>query len=196
MGVMKIKIGQTYNRLTALSFSHKDARSRLWFNFRCKCGNKSLLHTGNITSGNTKSCGCLATEMRKARRISDNHSEVTAIILGYKRHAVNRGYKWLITRDQAKTVIILPCHYCGLEPSNIKKTKNSLGDGLRYSGIDRKNNTGDYTPDNVVPCCKVCNYAKSNLSLDQFLDWAKRLNAMAEQWGKSAQTNSHKENRR
>lgn len=38
---------------------------------------------------------------------------------------------------------------------------------------------------NCVACCKVCNYAKSNIELKAFQKWAIRLgkNAMAEQWG-------------
>ena len=43
------------------------------------------------------------------------------------------------------------------------------------------------TYDNVVPCCKICNYAKSNMSIKEFHKWAVKIgkNAMAEQWGSS-----------
>ena len=127
----------------------------------------------------------MSREIKKQRRISKNHSEITAIILGYKRHAEGRGFKWELSRKFVEQLIKQNCYYCGIVPSNKKKTKNSIDNGLLYSGIDRIDSAKDYTEDNVVPCCKICNYAKSNMNLKEFGEWAIRLgqNAMAEQWG-------------
>ena len=76
------------------------------------------------------------------------------------------------------------CFYCKSEPNNVKKTKNSIGDGFSYSGIDRKDSSENYTLKNIVPCCKVCNYAKSDMDLIAFKNWAIRIGkeAMATQW--------------
>jgi hypothetical protein len=178
-----VEIGKTYGRITVLSFHHSDKRWRKHYECRCACGNAKIIQGTLLKSGNTKSCGCLSTEVKKAKRISDNHSEVTAIILGYKRHAEDRGYKWELSREEVYLLINKPCFYCGCPPNNIKRTKNSLGNGLLYSGIDRKDNKGDYTVLNSVPCCRICNYAKSNMNTREFYNWAKQLNAMAEQWG-------------
>ncbi|MBK8736547.1 MAG: hypothetical protein IPL98_11880 [Saprospiraceae bacterium] len=150
--------------------------------------NQLVVMGSSLVSGNTKSCGCLAKEVKANKRISNNHSEVTAIILGYKRHAENRGFKWLLSREVVLRIIDKPCFYCLSEPNNIKKTKNSIGNGLVYSGIDRIDSLQDYTIDNTVPCCKLCNYAKSNLTLIEFQEWAIKLgkNAMAVQWSSYA----------
>ena len=51
--------------------------------------------------------------------------------------------------------------------------------GLNYSGIDRIDSLKDYTIENTVPCCKICNYAKSNLTLKQFQEWAIKLGSRA-----------------
>lgn len=40
---------------------------------------------------------------------------------------------------------------------------------LDTSRIDRINNTIGYIVDNIVPCCKDCNYLKKDLSLEEFL---------------------------
>ena len=48
-----------------------------------------------------------------------------------------------------------PCHYCGCE--------------IEVTGLDRKDNDGDYTPDNVVPCCKKCNNKKRTKPYEQYL---------------------------
>jgi hypothetical protein len=177
--------GKKFNRLTVLKFSHSDKRWRKWYLVRCDCGKEKTIMGSAMVSGNTKSCGCLAKEIKQTKRISENHSDITAIILGYKRHAERWGFKWLLSRSFVETLIKENCFYCGSSPSNKKKTKNSIGDGLLYSGIDRINSNKDYTEDNVVACCRICNYAKSNMTIEDFRLWAVRIGkkAMASQWG-------------
>lgn len=180
-----ISPGDKFNRLTAIKLDHVGSHYRSYFLFRCDCGNEKVILGSGVISGNTKSCGCLSREVKKAKRISNNHSEVTAIILGYKRHAKSRGYKWMLDRASVLDVIGKDCFYCGAPPNNKKKTKNSIGDGLLYSGIDRVNSMKDYSKDNIVPCCRICNYAKSSMTLNEYRGWAIRLGkkAMANQWG-------------
>lgn len=181
----ELKHGEKFNRLTVLKFSHSDKRWRKWYLVKCDCGKEKIVMGSAMISGNTKSCGCLAKETKQAKRISKNHSEITAIILGYKRHAEDRGFKWLLNRRFVEMLIKEDCFYCGSRPSNTKKIKNSIGDGLVYSGIDRINSNKDYTEDNVVACCRVCNYAKSNMTIKEFHLWAVRIGkkALSEQWG-------------
>lgn len=44
-----------------------------------------------------------------------------------------------------------------------------------YSGIDRLDNSKGYSPDNCVPACQSCNFAKLDQSVEAFLEWAKRV---------------------
>lgn len=175
-------IGERYTRLVVIEFSHKDAKSRKWWKCRCDCGEMRTLHTGNLRSGNTRSCGCLAKDSAAQRRLSVHHSDITAVILGYKRHAVRRGHEWSLDRDEVVEIIERPCFYCGAPPANVKRTKNSITP-FQYNGIDRLDNSAGYTPCNVVACCRICNRAKETLTVEEFAEWAKRLGAMAEQWG-------------
>jgi 5-methylcytosine-specific restriction endonuclease McrA len=179
-----LSVGQKYNRLTILGFSHSDKRNRKWYKTKCDCGQEKTVMGSAMTSGNTKSCGCYGKELARKKRISNNYSEVTAIILGYKRHAISRGFEWLLTRDDVNKIIKQNCFYCGIQPSNVKKIKNTLGNGLSYSGIDRIDSSKNYTILNCVPCCKVCNYAKSDMSIQDFKKWAIQIGkrAIATQW--------------
>jgi len=181
----ELQPGDKFNRLTVLEFSKSDKRWRKWYKVKCDCGSEKVVMGSAMTSGNTKSCGCLSKEIKKSKRISKNHSEITAIILGYKRHAERRGFKWELTRKDVEMLVKMNCFYCDSKPNNIKKTKNSIGDGFIYSGIDRIDNSKNYTKQNSVPCCKICNYAKSDMNLKEFQDWAIRIGkqAMANQWG-------------
>jgi 5-methylcytosine-specific restriction endonuclease McrA len=176
-------VGNKYNRLFVVELDHKDNKSRKFYLCLCDCGNKKILNGALIKSGNTKSCGCLAKETRKATRISLHHSEVTAVYLGYKRHARDRGYKWKLNRNDVESIIKNKCYYCGSTASNIKITKNTIIP-LKYNGIDRVNNRIGYTLKNIVPCCRICNRAKGNLTKSKYIKWINKISAMAEQWGK------------
>lgn len=81
----------------------------------------------------------------------------------YARNAAKRHTPvlWLISLEEFKVLIALPCTYCGRPPSNQRA-------GIYYTGIDRKNNLRDYTLDNCVPCCKQCNSIKGeHLSFEE-----------------------------
>lgn len=48
------------------------------------------------------------------------------------------------------------CHYCGKAD-------------WRELGCDRIDNSLPHTPDNVVPCCKMCNIKKGTMSYDEYM---------------------------
>lgn len=176
-------IGQRFNRLVILSLHRQDRKHRKYFLCRCDCGAEKVILGSQMSSENTRSCGCLNMEVRKSTRLPNNHGEITAIILGYKRHANRRNFNFSLTREQVIEIIKMNCHYCGSDPVNHKVTKNSIN-GLKYNGIDRTDSTKDYTIDNVVPCCGFCNKAKNNKPVCEFLEWAIKVanRAMAAAW--------------
>lgn len=74
-------------------------------------------------------------------------------------------YEWLLTDVQAYELIIGDCSYCG-SPSEWPFKRN---------GIDRVDSLKDYTVDNCVTACKICNRAKNNLSIGEFKEWISRI---------------------
>lgn len=50
-----------------------------------------------------------------------------------------------------------PCFYCGEKEPD------------KYNGLDRLNSSSEYTRDNCVPCCSLCNYMKNTLDIGSFL---------------------------
>ena len=50
--------GQRFGKLTALEPA-RDARGRTAWRCRYDCGNETVVLTGNLRSGRTKSCGCM-----------------------------------------------------------------------------------------------------------------------------------------
>lgn len=53
-----VKIGQKYNRLTVVEFSHIDNNNSKWYKCICECGNTAIVKGSYIKNGITKSCGC------------------------------------------------------------------------------------------------------------------------------------------
>ncbi len=76
-----------------------------------------------------------------------------------------RGLKWALTPEQAFKLITSACVYCGFTP---QWPKNRVG-------IDRVDNTAAYTVDNTVSCCFTCNSAKNDMSLEEFIEWVKKV---------------------
>lgn len=150
--------------------------------FHCDCGNEKIIQAANVSSGNTKSCGCLSEETKRARLFPEHKGVINHLILQYKRHARNREFDFNLTYDEFANLIGQNCHYCGLPPSNIKRTKNCK-EGFIYSGVDRLDSSLGYYLENSVPSCAICNRAKNDLSVAEFRDWVSKLSAMAEQWG-------------
>lgn len=91
--------------------------------------------------------------------------------------ARRRGLVMTLTNDELTELWAGNCYYCGVEPRNIMKaiTKQGVEEVFIYSGLDRLDNTLGYETGNVVPCCKVCNRAKSDMTMAEFLEWVERL---------------------
>ena len=60
--------GQRFNRLTVLQLdTERTSKSRSYWICKCDCGTIKSIRSDQLTSGKTKSCGCLNTEKRKER---------------------------------------------------------------------------------------------------------------------------------
>jgi len=175
MGKLIDLTGQKFGRLTVIERSYPNAKNRStrWL-CKCDCGTEKIILRDSLKSGKTRSCGCLRKGRVGKTRLDYGVASMRRTIEGYKRHAKNRGLGYNLTEEQFKEITQKDCYYCGAKPSNIRKAYGYNGDYI-YNGIDRIDNTKDYTVDNVVPCCKICNLAKNNLTLQEFKDWIKKL---------------------
>lgn len=182
MGSKQIDLtGIIFNRLIVIkqeqSVLYGKTKKRMWL-CRCSCGNEITVNTGALTSGNTKSCGCLHDETSASNSIKSRYmlanpdSGYKSIMRSYIYNAKWRGYSFDLTFDEFKKLVVSNCHYCGNEPSNIY-FKNYYD--APYNGIDRVNNNLGYTLSNVVSCCKTCNVAKNNQTYDEFMQWINRF---------------------
>jgi len=93
--------GKRFGRLTVIKFmqAHETRRVALWL-CRCDCGTEKVIRTDGLTSGSSKSCGCIQRE--KAR---ENGAKVAAINNSRKAQEIKERIKKNIRR----------CPKCGEE---------------------------------------------------------------------------------
>ena len=145
----------------------------------CDCGNLAIVGIHNLNSGSTKGCGCL--RLKPNGRASQDH-----ILACYKIQAKKRGFQWQLPDDEFFRITSELCHYCGAAPTNTVRPRYSQNALFKYNGVDRKDSSGDYTLDNVVPACKVCQRAKLNMPYEEFLIYLGDVTKFL--WNKHSQT--------
>jgi hypothetical protein len=57
--LFKNLIGKTFERLTVIKSVGQDKHGKTLWLCNCTCGNTAIVQTSYLTTGNTKSCGCL-----------------------------------------------------------------------------------------------------------------------------------------
>lgn len=84
----------------------------------------------------------------------------------YCHGSKRRGIEFGITFEKFLTFWQKPCNYCGVEILTI--------------GLDRVDSSKGYIIDNIVSCCKTCNFAKSDLSESEFMEYLMRVHSFIE----------------
>ena len=179
-----------YGRLIVVEHKGKDCRGKHLWLCRCDCGNEKIVVSDNLSSGKSKSCGCLNAEFlaKKGNQFGLYENRQKAMLkVQYshlkRRHSNNKMCGEVIDFETFVTLSKSKCTYCGLEHSkeitdraNEKKQGKLLSqEVLKVNGIDRVDSTMGYTKENSVTCCKTCNFAKHTMSKHDFYDWIKRV---------------------
>jgi len=170
-------IGQKFHKLTVVlkAESQISATGHTYAAWVCKCdcGKVVTVRGHKLKKGHTKSCGCLRklvdnSRFLKRHKLPEGVSSCNALFGKYKRSAKLNGVEFSITRENFEQLTSSNCHYCGCKPSKSFKTRTSNG-AYSYNGLDRKNSKGNYDLENIVPCCRTCNFAKRDLSYEEFI---------------------------
>lgn len=176
-------IGKTFNRLTVIDSYLSN--NRRYCTCKCSCNEILNVAASHLKSGHTKSCGCLITETNsnKSYQLSGAIKKYSPKIasakrIWQKRYSDGLSFENFLTESQKN------CYYCNSEPSNSfnvgledKKSSQYKKDNgeFKYNGLDRIDNNKNHSIDNIVPCCKWCNYAKRERSFTDFVKWSEKL---------------------
>jgi hypothetical protein len=161
------RIGEKHNMLTIIKITGKEYsghRTKIRCLVKCDCGKEKDVRIEGVVNGQQYSCGC-------TRKKNENSAQ-RKMFNNYKNGAISRGYSFDLTEEQFVSISTSNCHYCGIEPSNVQII---YGDTFVLNGIDRKDNNIGYAVDNCLPCCSICNRAKSDMPYDDFVAWIRRF---------------------
>ena len=171
-------LNMRFGFLTVESLSTvKNNRGELVWICKCDCGKKRRVKSYNLKNGLVQSCGC-QKDFIKARKRTKPLLEVfiNTIFSHYKHGAKNRNFEFKLDKQQFSNFLFQPCYYCGIDAFATYIIKGILGDrDVKYNGIDRLDSSKGYTTDNCISCCKICNVAKSDLTIQEFNEWLVRL---------------------
>lgn len=187
----KYKIGDKFGKLTLVEFTEYQTPSGIiewrWL-AKCECGEICYIRERALS----KRIGCIsctaaiaATRKTEIEHIGLKHRKYKEYFAG----AIKRQIPFELTFEQFVELIEQNCFYCGAEPSvHIGEIQymQTAREPYKHNGIDRLDNTKGYTIENCRPCCSICNYAKHELSEEDFYNWIHKAHYFLK--NKSSQT--------
>lgn len=168
-------LGQRFNLLTALSIDNNLKHPQgVVYKFICDCGSMHSAVGRYVVSGKVKSCGCL--QKKKNRK-----SAILELLYSDKKSSkhFNVESSDSISFEDFCKIVKSPCYYCGEDPCSKKLDFNGgriiSSEFVMVNGIDRIDSLRGYERNNVRPCCKICNFGKSNYTEDEFFSHIKKI---------------------
>jgi hypothetical protein len=161
--------GQKYGKLTVLRRDSEES-DRVRWKCLCDCGKEKSVASNLLRSGATRSCGCLGPYGRFDDEFLASKNNLYLI---YRINAKNRGITFSLEFEEFIKLTQEKCYYCNQKPSRYFKSATGRK-GIFYNGLDRVDNTKGYDLNNVVSCCKYCNFAKADLTQKEFFQWLKK----------------------
>lgn len=173
--------GQKYHHLTMLYPTRSGGGGvGMYWMAQCDCGNLKEIRASEAKCGYIKTCGkceyhstLLKDAASKSALTKDPKSAEREFMTRYIHGAVKRKYIWALTPEQFSELIKQDCTYCGNPPREYyRKARKGKGRGSRLiaNGLDRIDSTLGYYPENVVPCCTVCNRMKLAMKPSEFIN--------------------------
>lgn len=175
--------GKAFGKLTVVDKVFVKNETAYW-SCKCSCGNVVNVCGSNLRRKNrpTLSCGCNQKIAASKMHLSVNNVKFTIEKLWFViiknqivRSARSRNIAFDLSDETIKKFCSSNCYYCGSTPFNKLKVKRREMPFVIYQGLDRIDSSIGYFEDNVRPCCKNCNKAKSSLSHKNFIDLIKRI---------------------
>ncbi len=142
--------GKKFGRLTAKSFSHVEDRHAFW-RCECECGNKTVVDTSSLNSGNTRSCGCLRDELISVvnqKHNKSHKSRLYAVWVGMRQRCNDPNHKSY--KIYGGRGIGVCSEWDDFENFEFWAMKNGYDPDAKYGDctIDRIDVDGNYEPEN------------------------------------------------
>jgi hypothetical protein len=181
--------GKSFGRWRVLSFAgtlggDANKTKHAYWNCVCECGAAQAVRGTKLAKGLSVQCSACNLGKSKSSRASTwdakrssnvpGEAAFRTILMNYIKNANHKGIPFELEDAHVHSLLSGNCHYCGIGPSALRVSRNGL-DTMMHNGIDRVDNSLGYSRDNVVTCCRTCNFAKRDMSTDEFLSWVFRI---------------------
>lgn len=141
---------------------------------QCICGKIKDVMARALVFNSSTNCGCIAL---KNRRLEFGIAAKNRLFLKYKQQAKRRGILFSLNLEDFLKITSTKCFYCNSTPYTFlgKRREDSLYGYYKYNGIDRVDNEKDYSLENSVPCCTICNRMKGTFTQEIFLKQVRKI---------------------
>lgn len=189
--LVKDLVGQTFNYLTVVEFSHTTNNGKSRYTFWkciCSCGNEKVVRGDHLKSGNTKSCGCHKKKVDsekalKLKEVNRKHGKANTSLYNKWRAMVDRCYNIENKRfhDYGEIGIKVCKEWLEFETFEKWALSNGYKENLE---IDRINNNDNYEPSNCryITRKENCNNRRSCIYIEfngvtkTLMQWSEFLN--------------------
>ena len=170
----KDEIGGVYDRLTVIKRAGTTKGGQATWLCKCDCEDEVVVEGAKLRDGHTKSCGCLKHENKGRQSHPFSAAAFNSLFRSMESGAKRRDLEWSLNEEQVMDLTKQNCYYCGIGPQQEHQRIGCNGSYI-YNGLDRIDNAKGYITDNIVSCCKYCNFAKHDRSLEDFMIWISRI---------------------
>lgn len=139
----KVKVGEVYNRLTAVSFIGVVKSQARWL-WQCSCGKQIEAAAGKVRYGSTKSCGCYSADIASNRL--KKHGMFGTPTYDSWAGMIQRCYN--TNNDRYSSYGGRGITVCDRWRDSFEAFMEDMGERPEGMTIDRENTNGNYEPSN------------------------------------------------
>jgi len=162
---------KVFGYLTVLEKANNIKTKTSWL-CKCICNKTKIVTTDKLVSNKIKSCGCKQRKPSKYKKKHNPHISSAKTVFNKNYSDSN------LTFEQFLDLSTKNCYYCNSPPLNKQNSSTKKSSTFSkengtfiYNGLDRIDNSKPHSIDNVVTCCKYCNYSKRERSIEEFKSW-------------------------
>ena len=159
---------------SAKPVADKGGRLRTNWLCLCDCGRKREALTEDLRGGEVTNCCNSECEFHRPVRLENpTEGSFRSLLRNYRRNAKNKGREFKLTNEEFKRLTSSNCRYCGDVPNKqwfYVKLNHTKTMPYIFNGVDRVDSDRGYIIGNCVPCCKICNSMKLDLTVDGFIN--------------------------
>lgn len=143
-------LGKRFGRLEVIEFSGTNSRGAMW-KCKCDCGNEAIVKSEYLINGDTKSCGCLKSDVLKERNYKHGQSKQSrlySIWKGMRERCYNENYEGY--KNYGGRGITVCKEWDDFKNFELWANNNGYDESLPADecSIDRIDNDGMYSPSN------------------------------------------------